>query len=49
MFELYFPCTTGMERASAIDNLKRGIFPPHFEEMFPLVVRLKKKKDNSAE
>ncbi|KAI8883131.1 kinase-like protein [Backusella circina FSU 941] len=40
MFELYFPCTTGMERASAIDNLKRGIFPPHFEEMFPLVVNL---------
>ncbi|KAI7871464.1 kinase-like domain-containing protein [Spinellus fusiger] len=35
LFELYVPFTTAMERASAIDRLKSGIFPTGFVEHYP--------------
>ncbi|KAI9020665.1 kinase-like domain-containing protein [Phycomyces nitens] len=34
-FELYQPFTTGMERATAIDRLKDGLFPDGFVKRFP--------------
>ncbi|KAI7854457.1 kinase-like domain-containing protein [Circinella umbellata] len=34
-FELYQPFTTVMERACAIERLKKGVFPDGFVEMYP--------------
>ncbi|KAI8377757.1 kinase-like domain-containing protein [Radiomyces spectabilis] len=34
-FELYQPFATAMERAEAIDHLKRGVFPEGFVERYP--------------
>ncbi|KAI8367595.1 kinase-like domain-containing protein [Radiomyces spectabilis] len=34
-FELYQPFSTAMERANALENLKRGVFPNGFVEKYP--------------
>ncbi|KAL9548263.1 hypothetical protein PS6_006701 [Mucor atramentarius] len=36
LFELYHPFSSGMERAIAIDQLKKGIFPDKFSQMYPV-------------
>ncbi|OBZ82137.1 Eukaryotic translation initiation factor 2-alpha kinase 2 [Choanephora cucurbitarum] len=40
LFELFQPFTTGMERADALDKLKRGIFPHGFPKLYPNVAVL---------
>ncbi|GAA5804158.1 hypothetical protein HPULCUR_009644 [Helicostylum pulchrum] len=40
LFELFQPFTTGMERAESIENLKQGVFPSGFLEMYPKVSAL---------
>ncbi|KAI8372143.1 kinase-like domain-containing protein [Blakeslea trispora] len=37
LFELFQPFSTGMERADALDKLKRGIFPHGFPKLYPNV------------
>ncbi|KAJ2793838.1 hypothetical protein H4R20_006415, partial [Coemansia guatemalensis] len=34
-FELYYPFATAMERVSVIKDLRRGVFPPEFLQMWP--------------
>ncbi|KAL9548822.1 hypothetical protein MBANPS3_005497 [Mucor bainieri] len=36
LFELYNPFSSAMERAIAIDQLKKGIFPDKFSQMYPV-------------
>lgn len=43
-FELYQPFSTWMERAEALDNLKRGILPDGFVDTYPKEVRKRKKE-----
>ncbi|KAI8997164.1 kinase-like domain-containing protein [Pilobolus umbonatus] len=40
LFELFQPFSTGMERADAIDKLKRGVFPEGFLELYPKISAL---------
>ncbi|KAJ1786384.1 hypothetical protein LPJ59_005941 [Coemansia sp. RSA 2399] len=43
-FELYYPFATAMERIAVIRDLRRGVFPPQFLQMWPkeaaLILRL---------
>ncbi|KAJ2559337.1 hypothetical protein EV175_000391 [Coemansia sp. RSA 1933] len=34
-FELYYPFSTAMERIAVIRDLRRGVFPPQFLQMWP--------------
>ncbi|KAJ2621733.1 hypothetical protein GGI26_003828 [Coemansia sp. RSA 1358] len=34
-FELYYPFATAMERIAVIKDLRRGVFPPQFLQMWP--------------
>jgi len=40
LFELFQPFSTGMERAYALDKLKRGVFPDGFLELYPKISAL---------
>ncbi|RCH95994.1 Eukaryotic translation initiation factor 2-alpha kinase, partial [Rhizopus stolonifer] len=40
LFELFQPFSTGMERAEALDKLKRGVFPEGFLDLYPKVTAL---------